>query len=66
MAIIRLDKLLSTAKGLSRTDAKRLLAGGGVTVDGKTVRSGSDKADTAYQTVLVNGEPVAFKKQLIF
>ncbi len=64
MAIIRLDKLLSTAKGLSRTDAKRLLAGGGVTVDGKTVRSGSDKADTAYQTVLVNGEPVAFKKQL--
>ncbi len=64
MATIRLDKLLSAAKGLSRADAKRLLAGGSVTVDGKVVGSGSEKVDTERQTVLLNGEPVTFKARL--
>lgn len=64
MAEIRLDKLLSTAKGVSRADAKRLLAGGAVTVDGKTVKSGSEKADPAHQTVLLKGAPVLFNEHV--
>ena len=61
MAAIRLDKLLSAAKGLSRAEAKRLLAGGSVTVDGKVVKSGSEKADTERQAVLLKGETLAFE-----
>lgn len=61
MAAIRLDKLLSAAKGLSRADAKRLLADGGVTVDGRVVKSGSEKADTEHQAVLLRGEPLTFE-----
>lgn len=64
MAEIRLDKLLSSAKGFSRTDAKRLLAGGAVSVDGKVIKSGSEKADPDRQTVLLNGEPIIFKAHL--
>ncbi len=64
MAITRLDKLVSAARGLSRADAKRLLADGNVTVDGKVVRSGSEKADPERQTVLLKGEPVAFVPRL--
>lgn len=61
---VRLDKLLSTAKGLSRADAKRLLAGGSVTVDGKIVKSGSEKVDTERQTVLLKGESIVFATHL--
>ncbi len=64
MAEIRLDKLLSTAKGFSRTDAKRLLADGAVSVDGRVIKSGSEKADPDRQTVLLNGEPVLFQAHL--
>jgi 16S rRNA pseudouridine516 synthase len=64
LAEIRLDKLLSTAKGFSRTDAKRLLASGVVSVDGKIVKSGNEKADPARQTVLLRGEPVLFSEHI--
>lgn len=64
MAEIRLDRLLATAKGFSRADAKRLLAGGAVTVDGRIVRSGSEKADPDRHTVLLKGEPILFKTHL--
>ncbi|HWP52116.1 MAG TPA: pseudouridine synthase [Clostridia bacterium] len=61
---MRLDKLLSTAKGLSRADAKRLLATGAGTVDGKIVKSGSEKVDTDRQTVILKGEPIFFEAHL--
>ncbi|WMJ82544.1 pseudouridine synthase [Oscillospiraceae bacterium LTW-04] len=64
MAIIRLDKLLSTAKGVSRTDAKRLLSGGAVTVDGQTVKSGSEKVDPVHQSVLLKGTPIIFNERI--
>lgn len=60
LADIRLDKLLSTAKGVSRTDAKRLLTGGSITVDGQIVKSGSKKVDADHQSVLLKGEPVLY------
>ena len=62
MAIVRLDKLLSTAAGCSRTDAKKLLSSGAVTIDGVTVKQGSVKLDTDKQTVLVQGKAVSYRE----
>lgn len=64
MAEIRLDKLLSSAKCCSRADAKRLLSSGSVTVDGKTVKQGSAKADPNIQKVLVDGKLLVFHEHL--
>lgn len=60
MALLRLDKLLAQGAGVSRTDAKRLLAQGAVLVDGKPARQGSQKVETDTQTVLLQGRPVHY------
>lgn len=62
MGIMRLDRLLSAAAGCSRADAKRLLCSGAVAVDGKTVRSGSEKADPDVQAVTLNGERLFYSE----
>ncbi len=62
MAFIRLDKLLSTAAGCSRTDAKKLLLSGAVTIDGVTVKQGSAKLDPETQAVCIRGKAVSYRK----
>ena len=64
MADMRMDRLLSVCMGCSRADAKRLLSSGAVTVDGKTFKSGSEKADPLLQTVLVQGKRLIFREHL--
>lgn len=64
MAEIRLDRLLSNAAGLSRSDAKRKLSSGAVTVDGETVKSGSRKADPGVQRVMLDGRPLLYREHL--
>lgn len=64
MPEIRLDKLLSISNGCSRADAKRLLSSGSVTVDGKTVKSGSAKVNPNIQGVLVNGKSLVYYEHL--
>ena len=62
--LIRMDKLLSSELGLSRTDAKKLLSQGRVLVDGVAVKSGSDKADTDKSEILVDGKRIAYREFL--
>ena len=64
MALVRMDKLICTAAGCSRTDAKKLLSSGAVTVDGKTVKQGSAKADPDTQTVCIGGKPVKYSEHI--
>lgn len=57
----RLDKLVSSAGSVSRTDAKQLIKRGRVTVDGKTIK------DCGYKTqetsvITIDGEQVTYKK----
>lgn len=54
----RLDKILASQPGLSRSGAKRLLASGAVTVNGETERSGKRQVDPLRSSVAVNGVPV--------
>lgn len=62
MGLLRIDKLLCTAVGCTRTEAKKLLSSGAVTVDGKTVKSGSDKADPELQAVCIDGKPISYSE----
>lgn len=56
-----MDKYLSVALNISRTDAKQLLRSGKVAVDGKVISKGDAKIEEA-SSVTVAGEPVVYKK----
>ncbi len=58
----RLDKILSLALKLSRTDVKRLIKKQSVTVNGKNVKIGDIKIDPDADEVKVNGKLIAYQK----
>lgn len=58
----RLDKIISTALNISRTDAKALIKKGFVSVDGKTVKSPNDKADEKNSHIICQGKSVAYSR----
>jgi len=59
--LIRLDKYISDAMGISRQDAKKMLSKGTVAIDGKTVKKGDAKV-TAHNKVSVNGRQLEYKQ----
>ena len=54
---LRLDKYISNATDLSRTEAKRLIKSGDVSIDEKAATSGSQKVSTDH-SVTINGSPI--------
>lgn len=56
--MIRLDRFLSNATGLTRSQAQRALRAGRVVVDGETVKQGAGRI-RLDASVLLDGEPVA-------
>ncbi len=63
MALIRMDKFLSSALGISRNDAKLLLKNGNITVDGKRVIRGDYKFEESSE--VKNGDtPLTYKKHI--
>ncbi len=63
MSTLRIDKYLSVALGVSRTDAKLLLRSGVVFVNGQKVTKGDTKIDTTDK-VLVNGKETEYKEYI--
>ena len=59
--LMRLDKYISDAMGISRQDAKKLLSKGAVAIDGKVVKKGDAKVGDANR-VLVNGKLLEYKQ----
>lgn len=59
--LMRLDKYISDAMGVSRQDAKKLLSKGAVAIDGKVVKKGDAKVGDANR-VLVNGKLLEYKQ----
>jgi len=59
--LIRLDKYISDAMGISRQDAKKLLSKGAVAIDGKTAKKGDTKV-TDGNRVSVNGKLLEYKQ----
>ena len=54
---LRLDKYISNATDLSRTEAKRLIKAGDVSIDEHIATSGSQKV-TSDDSVTINGSPI--------
>ena len=59
--LMRLDKYISDAMGVSRQDAKKLLSKGAVAIDGKVVKKGDAKVSDANR-ILVNGKLLEYKQ----
>lgn len=59
--LMRLDKYISDAMGISRQDAKKLLSKGAVAIDGKVIKKGDAKVSDANR-VLVNGKLLEYKQ----
>lgn len=64
MAIIRLDRLLSSQLNISRTDAKKLLRQKGVRVNGNSVIKGEFQVDTENDSITVNGRALIYKEYI--
>ena len=61
---IRLDKFIASQIGVSRTDAKKMIRGGAVTVNGSVEKSADMSVDTSSDTVACGGKPIGFKKHI--
>lgn len=60
MRLLRLDKYLSDASGLSRQESRSAIRAGRVTVGGETERRPETKVDAALAEVRLDGEPLAY------
>ena len=61
---IRLDKFVSGQLQVSRTDAKKLIKSGSISVNGITVNRPECSIDTDRDSVCKDGHPVSFKKHI--
>ena len=59
--MIRLDKYLADMSIGTRTEVKKLIRQGKVSVDGSVVKNPDVKIDAEKQTVICNGNPVAYE-----
>ncbi|MDD6011302.1 MAG: pseudouridine synthase [Oscillospiraceae bacterium] len=64
MIMERVDKLISSQGKYTRSEVKKLIREGRVTVDGKTVTRPETKADADSQVITVDGEILGYKKHL--
>ncbi len=60
----RIDKLIAGSGKLSRKDVAGLISHGNVTLNGRTVKSGSEKADADSDQIKVCGEIFTIKKHI--
>ena len=58
----RLDKILASQGAFSRSEARQLVRGGRVTVNGVLARSADEKADPDADRITVDGEPFIYRK----
>ena len=63
MELIRIDKFLSVALGISRADAKKIIKSGRVTAEGKVIKRSEDKIN-AELSVEIDQRPVTYKKYI--
>lgn len=60
----RLDKVISSQGKYSRSEVKKLVKGGRVTVDGTAVKSADIKVDPAISVIAVDGQTLCYKKHI--
>lgn len=60
----RLDKLIASQGKLSRSDVKKMVKSGRVTVDGAAVKSADIKVDADASVIMVDGKALNYKKHI--
>lgn len=63
MELVRIDKFLSVALGVSRTDAKRIIKDGRIKAEGKTIKRAEEKVNQ-QALVELDGKPICYKKYI--
>lgn len=58
----RIDKIISTALGLTRSEAREAVRRGRVRVNGKPVKSPAEKADTEKDNITVDNKEIVFEE----
>ena len=62
MSVIRLDKYVSVAMNISRTDAKKVIGNGKITIDGICVKKTDFKVDAETMSVKNGNEELVYKE----
>jgi len=60
----RIDKIIASQGQFSRSEVKKLVKGGRVTIDGSVVRSSDIKADPDKSVIAVDGKALDYKKHI--
>ncbi|MCR4924692.1 MAG: rRNA pseudouridine synthase [Clostridiales bacterium] len=64
MAVERLDKALASQGTMSRSDVKKIIKNGGISVNGVTVKDNAFKVNIAEDIICLNGEEINLKKHI--
>ena len=62
MELLRIDKIISSQTGMSRSDARDAIRRGEIVADGRTVRSGDEKIDPSLSVISYRGEMITYRK----
>ena len=60
----RIDKIIASQGQYSRSEVKKLVKDGRITLDGKTVKSSDVKADPDQNDIAIDGKSISYKKHL--
>ncbi|MGM9662881.1 MAG: pseudouridine synthase [Oscillospiraceae bacterium] len=58
----RIDKLVASTGRYTRSEVKKLIRAGAVTVDGRAVRGGEEKVDPEAVTIAAEGQPLTWRR----
>ena len=60
----RIDKIIASQGQYSRSEVKKLVKGGRVTLDGRVIKSSDEKADPDKNIIAIDGKAVNYKKHI--
>ena len=60
----RIDKIIASQGQYSRSEVKKLVKDGRVTLDGKVIKSSDVKADPDKNNIAIDGKSIGYKKHL--
>lgn len=60
----RIDKIIASQGQYSRSEVKKLIKGGRVTLDGRVLKSSDEKADPSVSTIAIDGKAIGYKKHI--
>ena len=60
----RIDKIIASQGQYSRSEVKKLVKSGRVTLDGRVLKSSDEKADPNVNVIAIDGKAIGYKKHL--